>query len=117
MKRETVDRLVTRPVVTLALILGFSLAAIGTARAEPLNGVLPSGAVDKSGGYRGFFLPGIAPITIVTVVECRQGPRLRSHFDDRMDDDCARPKRANGATAPGAALPGADGPQETLRAR
>ncbi len=94
MKRKADERSHPRCIAALALILGFSLAALETVQAEPLisvNGVLANGGVDaRAGGYRGFFLPGIVPITTTPAVECREGPSVSTgRFHERMDEDCA----------------------------
>ncbi len=104
MKRKADERSHPRCIAALALILGFSLVAIETVQAEPLisvNGALANGGVDaRAGGYRGFFLPGIAPITITPAVDCREGPSMfTGRFHERMDEDCARPINA-GSTVP-----------------
>ena len=96
MKRKADERSHPRCIAALALILGFSLATIETVQAEPfssVNGALANGGVDaRAGGYRGFFLPGIAPIPIAPTVECREGPSVSTgRFHERMDEDCARP--------------------------
>ncbi|MFQ5958808.1 MAG: hypothetical protein ACE5LF_05510 [Alphaproteobacteria bacterium] len=120
MKREADDRIVTRSIVALALVLGFSHTTIETARAEPLalDGGLPAGALDARGGYRGFFLPGIAPITIAPAIECREGPAVSTgRFHDRLGEDCARANRVNGTATHGAPMSDAVGPGESLDTR
>ena len=106
MKRKADEWSHPRCIAALALILGFSLATIETVQAEPLgsvNGALANGGVDaRAGGYRGFFLPGIAPITITPAVDCREGPSVfTGRFHERMDEDCARPINANSTVSPG----------------
>ncbi len=106
MKRKADEWSHPRCIAALALILGFSLATIETLQAEPfssVNGALANGGVDaRAGGYRGFFLPGIAPIPIAPTVECREGPSVSTgRFHERIDEDCARPTNASSTVSPG----------------
>ncbi len=106
MKRKADERSHPGYIAALALILGFSLAALETVQAEPfssVNGALANAGVDaRAGGYRGFFLPGIVSIPIAPTVECREGPSVSTgRVHERMDEDCARPTNASSTVSPG----------------
>ncbi len=87
-------RYVAQFIAVLALAQGLVQVTSSTVHAEPLGGAILNGAVGgQTSGYRGFFLPGIAPAPSVPVIECLDKSLIMSgHFSDRLDYECLRPK-------------------------